>query len=88
MKNNYFLKVAAVLAGIMGSTGLSAQVTTFNYTGSLQSYTVPVGVDSIRIEVAGAQGGGGLHDVVGGFGAQIISNRYTLLRFASVAFAF
>ncbi len=33
-----------------------AQVT-FNYTGSMQTYTVPAGVTSIGVDVAGAQGG-------------------------------
>ena len=31
--------------------------TTLNYTGSLQTFTVPVGVTSIRIDATGAQGG-------------------------------
>ncbi len=33
-----------------------AQVT-FNYTGSMQTYTVPAGVTSIAVDVAGGQGG-------------------------------
>lgn len=38
------------------SAGLNAQ-TTFNYTGSLQTYTVPVGVTTIHMEARGASGG-------------------------------
>ncbi|MDA7804324.1 glycine-rich protein [Crocinitomix sp.] len=51
-----------------------SQETTFNYTGDVQYYTVPLGIESIRIEAAGAQGGGGLHDVIGGLGATIIGD--------------
>lgn len=59
----------------LGTSAITwSQVTTFDYTGALQTYTVPDGVDSIRIEVAGAQGGGGLYDVVGGEGAIIIGD--------------
>jgi hypothetical protein len=35
-----------------------AQSTTFNYTGSVQTYTVPSGVTQLQIEAYGAQGGG------------------------------
>ena len=38
----------------------------FNYTGSIQTYTVPAGVTSVTIEAYGAQGGNG-----GGLGAEI-----------------
>ena len=40
--------------------------TTFNYTGAMQTYTVPAGVTTIQIEAFGAQGGG----VFGGNGGQ------------------
>lgn len=43
-------------AALLVTAGLSAQ-TTFNYTGSLQTYTVPAGVTSIHIEARGASGG-------------------------------
>lgn len=36
---------------------LVAQVTTFVFTGAVQTYTVPVGVTAIQIECWGAQGG-------------------------------
>ncbi len=48
----------AIAAMCLGVTGLSAQ-TTFSYTGGMQTYTVPAGVTSIRIETWGAQGSGG-----------------------------
>jgi hypothetical protein len=47
--------------------GLS-QTTTFNYTGAVQTYTVPSGVSVIQIEAKGAQGGGSF----GGNGGQAI----------------
>jgi hypothetical protein len=40
--------------------------TTFNYTGAVQTYTVPAGVTSVNISASGAQGGG---DGGGGLGA-------------------
>ncbi len=44
--------------------------TTFTYTGSVQTYTVPEGVTSMRIDAYGAQGGS-LSSYVGGYGAQM-----------------
>jgi hypothetical protein len=62
-------------AAIVLSCGLSAQ-TTFNYTGALQTYTVPVGVTSIRIEARGAQGGSVTVAcaATGGLGAQMVGD--------------
>lgn len=37
-------------------TNVGAQVTTYGYTGAMQTYTVPVGVTSVQVEVCGAQG--------------------------------
>jgi hypothetical protein len=42
---------------------------TFNYTGSIQTFTVPSGVTSITVDAYGAQGGGGNNN--GGLGARI-----------------
>lgn len=42
--------------------------TTFSYTGSVQTFTVPAGVDSITIETWGAQGNSNALGVVGGLG--------------------
>jgi hypothetical protein len=39
---------------------LQAQVTTFDYTGSPDTYTVPIGVTAIQIECYGAEGSTGL----------------------------
>lgn len=37
-------------------THVGAQVTTFSYTGAAQTYTVPIGVTSVQVEVCGGQG--------------------------------
>ncbi len=34
-------------------------ITTFEYTGDVQTFTVPFGVTSIQVEAFGAEGGGG-----------------------------
>src|SRR5690606_1597944 len=56
-----------------------SQITTFNYTGGMQTYTVPGGVTSIQIEAWGAQGGGskpctGPLEEDGGLGGYSIGN--------------
>lgn len=56
MKQNYSLKLKTMVAlGFLGS-GLSYSQTTFNYTGAMDTYTVPAGVSMIQIECWGAQG--------------------------------
>ncbi len=48
-----------------------AQTTTFNFTGSLQTFTVPCGVNSLFLQAWGAQGGSGAlggNNVSGGAG--------------------
>ena len=53
-------KISTLSFGILVSVQfLTAQITTLNYTGSLQTYTVPACVSSIQIEVSGAKGQGG-----------------------------
>jgi hypothetical protein len=47
---------------------------TFNFTGSVQTWTVPAGVTSVNLTVAGAKGGG----VNGGNGAVITKNCFTV----------
>jgi hypothetical protein len=50
----------------------SAISTTFSYTGSMQSFTVPTGITSITIDAYGAQGGGGIGiSLTGGRGARM-----------------
>lgn len=47
-----------------------AQTTTFNFTGNVQTYTVPPGVFCIQVDVRGAKGGG----PTGGNGARVQAN--------------
>ena len=46
----------ALLATVNGGSDVAA-TTTFNYTGAMQTFTVPVGITSITLEAWGAQGG-------------------------------
>ena len=50
---------AAPPAGASGTcAGTSAVTCTFNYTGSVDSFTVPSGVTQVTIDAKGAQGAG------------------------------
>jgi hypothetical protein len=75
MKKTTFMSIRHFLlaAATATATGLSAQVATqtLNYTGSVQSFTVPAGVTSITIDARGAQGGGGIGGS-GGLGARMV----------------
>ena len=42
----------------VGGTSYMEQETTFSYTGSVQSYSVPSGTAAVKLEVWGAEGGG------------------------------
>ncbi len=65
------MKRLFLLLGAVGlSSGLFAQTTTFSYTGSLQTYTVPAGVTSITVDVLGAKGGNG-PTASGGLGGRV-----------------
>ena len=68
MTQNYSYRLFIAITSLLISAGLSAQ-TTFNYTGAMQTYTVPAGVTSIQIEAYGAQGGG----AYGGNGGEAIA---------------
>ncbi len=66
-------KLIAAGAFTLVSLSGQSQVTTFNYTGAAQTYTVPVGVTSITVDVVGAQGGFGYNcpAAVPGFGGRV-----------------
>jgi hypothetical protein len=66
MKHNYFLKPLLFLSFCLCLSIGWSQVTTFDYTGTVQTYTVPDGVAEIKIVAYGAQGGSD-----GGQGARI-----------------
>ena len=57
MKKKLQLKTILVLVMSISMVNAWGQVTTLSYTGSVQTYTVPVGVTSIQLETWGAQGG-------------------------------
>ncbi|MFM2016558.1 MAG: hypothetical protein RL007_214 [Bacteroidota bacterium] len=59
----FHLKISAVLT-LLSVGALSAQTTTYSYTGAVQTYLVPPCVTSVTINALGAQGGG----TVGGLG--------------------
>jgi uncharacterized repeat protein (TIGR01451 family) len=66
-----------LLAMFVGTQAALAQTATFNFTGSLQTYLVPMGAVAIRVQVDGAGGGGGGADANGiggngGAGASVI----------------
>lgn len=64
----FIQQLFALAALLFFGPSLLAQ-TTFNYTGSVQTYTVPAGVTSILVEAYGAQGGG----TFGGQGGESIA---------------
>jgi len=55
----------------VGVDNCEAHTETFNYTGTVQSWTVPAGVTSIHIDAEGAQGGGTSNGTSGGLGAKM-----------------
>ena len=54
----------------VGTDPCSSGSTTFNFTGGMQTFTVPAGVTSVTIQAFGAQGGSNSMGVVGGQGGQ------------------
>lgn len=62
--------VAAVNAIGIVSASAAVTGTTFGYTGSIQTYTVPAGVAAVQIDAAGAQGQTGTPNSEGNPGGQ------------------
>ena len=60
------LAVATLLGA--GNAARATATTTFNYTGSVQTYVVPGGITSLHISVSGASGGNGDLGIGGGGG--------------------
>ena len=58
IKLNY-KKVLVAFSAMLLCTGGWSQTTTYNYTGTMQTYVVPAGINLIQIEAWGAQGQGG-----------------------------
>ena len=67
MKKNYLKGLVGVLATLGSWVGFAQ--TTYNYTGSLQTYTVPAGVTNIQIKAIGAAGGDNTGGDGGSWGA-------------------
>ena len=67
------MKVLLVLVAIGFSTNSKSQtVTTFSYTGSVQTFTVPPCVSTISVDISGAQGAiGPTYNSVGGLGGRL-----------------
>jgi len=58
MKRIYISKLIALLVILSASSwSASAQTSTYNYTGGVQSYTVPTGISSVGVDMSGACGG-------------------------------
>src|SRR5580693_9848028 len=76
MNKSFTLLLAILFLWISGN----AQVTsTFVYTGSIQTYTVPTGVTSVTVDARGGCGGntdyycfGGIYNSRGGYGARVV----------------
>jgi uncharacterized repeat protein (TIGR01451 family) len=73
---------AGILIGTLLSPLAAAQTTTFNYTGAMQTYTVPAGAAGVLIQASGGGGGGGGSDsggpgASGGSGATVTGS-YTV----------
>ncbi len=70
MKQNYKNKFFHLAGLLFFAFTVNAQVTTFNYTGGVQTYMVPAGVTSVNIKTWGAQGvnGGGAFGGEAGLG--------------------
>lgn len=67
MKNQLRLKTFFASAIALFALNAEAQTTTYDYTGAIETYTVPPGVTNISIQAYGAQGG----NDNGGLGAGI-----------------
>lgn len=72
-KNHIYFKCLALGATMLLGFLTNAQVTTFDYTGGMQTYVVPTGVTEIQFDVKGAQGGDISGTTVGWGGSTSIS---------------
>jgi gliding motility-associated-like protein len=58
LSNSYRLITVLIAVFFISSVDAQSQSVTFNYTGNVQTWTVPPCVNSIQVFVAGAKGGG------------------------------
>src|SRR4051812_31744444 len=61
MKRFYLSNLALIILFITGSYVATQAQTTFSYTGSVQSWTVPTGASSIAVDAMGGCGGSAYH---------------------------
>ena len=77
MAKHFVFTISLWLVFFSGSQPLFAQPVTFSYTGSVQTYVVPTGIMSLRIDARGAQGGGeacySAFQSVGGCGGRVLA---------------
>lgn len=66
-----FLVVVILLLTCIVITPAQQQSQTFNYTGTIQTFTVPAGVTTLRLEANGAQGASAQSGRSGGKGAKM-----------------
>lgn len=62
MKKNYVTftkRFFLAVSGVLLSSSIFAQSQSFNFTGGIQTFTVPCGVDTVFLQTWGAQGGSG-----------------------------
>ncbi|MBJ6760885.1 hypothetical protein JGU66_08925, partial [Myxococcaceae bacterium JPH2] len=65
-----FLAVSAVLTtGFLSGSAHGQTTQTFNYTGGLQSFTVPANVYAVNVKAVGARGGNAYNNSGAGAGA-------------------
>ena len=65
------LGMLAALVPIVSASAASSGTLRFSYTGSAQSWTVPAGVSSITVDMAGGAGGAGYDGGAGGDGGRV-----------------
>ncbi len=65
-----FLLLLFIAALTTGGNTTFAQSLNFSYTGSFQTYTVPVNISSISVDISGAKGGGTTFSR-GGYGGRV-----------------
>jgi large repetitive protein len=72
-KTTLYFKLQLFAFGLLAFLQGQSQTVTFNYTGGVQTYTVPVGVTSLTVDVYGAQGGFGYNvpNVTPGLGGRV-----------------
>ena len=76
MNRFYLSKLTILFVLFFGwGAGAFAQVLTYNYTGAVQTFTVPTGVNAIAVNMQGAGGGNNSSSTLpsnGGLGGSVV----------------